>query len=100
MAITASLADAQAQLLTVQAAIQSLIAGKRVTDLKIGSGQFIRQYTYQEITLDSLRDRQTELLADINYWSGLVSNALPNFAGNKTIPMMVRKDYFNAWADR
>ena len=98
MALTLSLADAQSQLTTVNAAIQTLISGQRVTQLRVGSGQFVREYKYQEITIESLRQIQSELLADVDYYTSLASPTLPNFSSNRTIPMMVRKDYFNVWA--
>lgn len=93
-----TLVEAQAQLATIQAALQTMISGKRVTQLKVGSGQFIREYKYQDISMELLRQLQSETLALIDSLSA--TPVLPNFANNKTIPLLVNKDYFNVWANR
>lgn len=101
MALAISLADAQTQLATVQAALQDIITGKRINHLVVGSGQFKREMQYQEITVENLRQMQAELLTDLDYYTNLANgNSLPNFAPNRTIPMLTRKDYFNVWAGR
>ena len=61
--------DVQTELTTVSAAIQDMIAGKRITELRVGSGDFARLYRYQEITLNNLqaiRDELIQELADLN----------------------------------
>lgn len=61
--------DVQTELTTVSAAIQDMIAGKRITELRVGSGDFARLYRYQEITLENLqaiRDALIQELADLN----------------------------------
>lgn len=93
------LEEAQAQLTTVNAAIQQLIDGKRISELRVGSGQFARQYKYQEITMDSLRQLRAELLEVINIYAKQ-SGQLPVFARNMQIPMVVGKDYYNVWQNR
>ena len=88
---TMTLAEAQAQLLTVNAAIEQLINGKRVTELKVGSGAFQRAYRYQEITMDSLLALRDELLATI---ASLSPTALPTFTTNMSFQHIVRKGSF------
>lgn len=58
-------AEAEAQLITVNAAIQQIIEGKRITQLKVGSGSFTRLYTHQEISLEALKELRDELLTII-----------------------------------
>ena len=61
--------DVHTELTTVSAAIQDMIAGKRITELRVGSGDFARLYRYQEITLNNLqaiRDELIQELADLN----------------------------------
>lgn len=86
----ATLVELQADLATVNAAIQQIIQGKRVTQLLVGSGTFRRQYTYQEISLDMLKGLRDELLAQIN----ILAPTTPVFKTNMTIPMVVGKDIF------
>lgn len=85
-----TLEEAQAQLLTVQAAIEQLVMGKRITQLKVGSGTFQRLYVYQEINLETLTTLRDELLRKINSLEG----KLPTFATNMHIPMVVGKGIY------
>jgi hypothetical protein len=89
---TMTLAEAQAQLTTVQAALSSIIAGNRLNRLEVGSGAFKRVYQYQEITVDELKKLQQELLAIID---SLSPTTLPTFRANATIPLIVQKDIYN-----
>lgn len=93
------LAEAQAQLLTVNTAIQNLISGQRITELSVGSGAFKQMYKYQEITMDNLRQIRAELLEVINIYAQQ-NGSLPVFAKNMQIPMVVQKDHYNVWQDR
>jgi hypothetical protein len=88
---TITLAEAEAQLVTVSAAISTLLTGKRISELEVGSGSFKRRYKYTEITLSSLQALRDELLAII---SSLSPATLPKFAQNMTIPLLVRKGSF------
>lgn len=88
MAIT--LTEAQSQLASINAAIEQLVQGKRVTQLVVGSGSFRRQYTYQEISLEMLKELRDDLLKTID----VLEPATPNFKSNMTIPMLVGKDIF------
>lgn len=66
--------EVQAELNTVNSAIQQLIAGTRLTELRVGSGDFARLYRYQEISLDNLqaiRDELLQELANLNQEDGL-----------------------------
>ena len=93
------LTEATTQLATVNAAIQDLVAGKRITELRVGSGSFAQMYKYQEITMDNLRQIRSELLEVINIYNQQ-SGALPVFAKNMQIPMVVQKDHYNVWQNR
>lgn len=93
--LSISLVDAQTQLAIIQAALQDIISGKRINSLKVGSAQFTREYRYQEIDIATLRQLQTDYLTDIAWWNSQMSGSLPVFANNKTIPLLIRKDYFN-----
>jgi hypothetical protein len=56
-----TLAELQAELTTVVSAISSIISGKRLTHLEIGTGFSKRVYKYQEITLDFLQAERLRL---------------------------------------
>jgi hypothetical protein len=84
------LEEAKTQLITVNAAIQNLIEGKRISELKVGSGGFQRLLRYQEITIDSLREIQKELLVLIDSYEP----TKPKFRTNAHIPMIVTKDIY------
>ena len=82
-----SKAEAEAQLITVNTAIENLLSGKNLTQLRIGSGDFARLYTYQEINLETLKEYRAELLQII----ADNSPADVTFKTNMHIPMIVRK---------
>jgi len=82
-----TLEEAKAQLLTVNVAIQDLIAGKRITQLRIGSGNFSRLYVNQEVNLESLVAYRDELLNVINE----LEKKPMTFRTNAHIPTIVRK---------
>jgi len=83
-------AEAEAELLIVNAAISDLIQGKRITQLQVRSANFQRLYGYQEITLEGLKAYRDELLGIINS----LTDELPTFRKNTTIPLIVKKDRF------
>lgn len=85
-----SLAEIDLQLATINAAISDLIAGKRVTRLEIGSGNFKRTYAFQEITLESLQAIRADLLEQRAQYS----QETPVFRQYASIPLVVRKDIF------
>ncbi len=80
--------EAQTQLNTVNAAIQQLIEGKAILELRVGSGNFQRLYKYSDITMDSLLALRASLLQQIN---DLQPNLAPVFRNNANIPLVVRK---------
>lgn len=84
------LEEAQLQLVTVNAAIQSLISGKRISELRIGSGDFQRFLKYQEVTFDELKILQQELIITIDSYAP----ATAVFRTNAHIPMVVGKDIY------
>ena len=81
------LAQLKEQLSTVQAAIDSLIAGNRLTSLRVGSGSFARLYTYEEIGLEALMALRDDLLGLISALEPIA----PKFKTNATIPLVVGK---------
>jgi len=85
-----TLAEAEAQLLTVNTAISDIIAGKRVTQLRIGSGNFQREMKFSEITIEALKELRSELMEIINSYN----NVAPVFRTNVTIPLTVGKDLY------
>lgn len=88
--ITMPLDEAKAQLKTVQVAISDLIAGKSVTQLRIGSGNFQREYKYWKP--DTLLNTLLELRNDLNLIIASYSTATPTFRTNASIPLVSRKD--------
>lgn len=89
--IVMTLEEARSQLVTVNAAINSLLSGKTLTQLRIGSGTFQRTYTYQEISLDSLLALRAELMKKIADLETPVTG-LDWFGRSMTIPLIVCKD--------
>jgi hypothetical protein len=84
------LEEARSQLITVNAAIQNIISGKRIAELRIGSGDFQRTLRYQEVTFDELKILQQELLITVDAYAPAVAV----FRTNTHIPMIVGKDIF------
>ena len=89
--LTITLAEAQAQLATVQAAINQLLIGKTVTELKVGSGPFQRVYKYQECSMDNLLQLKDELLSII---AALSPATLATFGTNRSFQHIIRKGSF------
>ena len=87
-----TLAEAEASLATVNAAINQLVTGKTVNELHVGSGAFQRFYKYQEVSMESLLALRSELLALI----GVLSPAppAPLFAVNMSFQNIIRKGSF------
>jgi len=83
-----TLDEAYTQLNTVNAAIEALIAGKRLKQLRIGSGSFSRLYDFTEITLENLKAHRNEILDIID----ILEDTPPSFKKNVNIPMIVGKD--------
>ena len=57
--------EVRAELTTVNSAIQELISGRRLTQLRVGSGDFARLYVHQEISLDNLQSLRADLLQEL-----------------------------------
>ena len=83
-----SIEEAQRQLTQVNIAIESLIQGKSLTQLQVGSGTFKRHFIYSEVTLTELKTYRRELLDTIN---SLTPNITPIFRQNACIPLIVTK---------
>jgi hypothetical protein len=83
-----TLTEAQLQLSQVNIAIENLLSGKRVSRLTLGSGEFAITKSFNEITLESLREYRIELR---NYITQIEPVALPIFRTNACIPIIVLK---------
>lgn len=85
-----TLEEAEAQLATVQAALQDFVAGKRLTRLEVGSGNFRRIYQYSEISYENLIAMRNELQEIVD----MLTPVEPSFRTNCSIPLIVKKDRF------
>jgi hypothetical protein len=84
-----TLAEVQTELSLVNIAIQDVIAGNRINEHKLATGEFARWYKFTDTSLESLNAYRRELL---NLLSTLEPAALPVFRANANIPLIVRKD--------
>jgi hypothetical protein len=82
-----TLAEAEEELLIVNKAIQDLIAGKRINEHKLATGEFSRWYKFNDISLDSLMAYRSELR---NLITALQPEVAPTFRSNACIPLVVR----------
>lgn len=83
-----TLTEVQADLAVVNAALQDLIAGKRLTQLRLGSGDFTRLFQYQEITYDVLKAEQAELTQEL---ASIQTQPQMQFRTMTNIPLNVTK---------
>jgi len=90
--ITIPLDEAKRQLTTVQVAISDLISGKSVTQLRIGSGNFQREYKYWKP--DTLLNTLLDLRNDLNLIIASYSTETPTFRKHSSVPLISRKDIF------
>lgn len=81
--------EAKSQLQTVNAAIEAIIAGKSIKELRVGSDNFMRMFIYSDTTLQELKDYRAELYQIIDAWEGTT----PTFRTNATIPLVSTKGY-------
>lgn len=84
-----TITEVQAELDTVNAALQELIAGRRLTQLRIGSGEFARLYQYQELTFDTLKAEQQDLTMELATLESAGSSIA--FRSNSFVPLTVNK---------
>ena len=84
-----TLAEAESELTLVNIAIQDLLAGKRINEHKLATGEFSRWYKFSEVTLDSLMSYRSELRSLI---TSLQPAVLPTFRSNACIPLVVTRD--------
>jgi hypothetical protein len=84
-----TLEEAQANLATVNAAIQTIVEGKRVLRLEVREAGFLRVKENQEVTLDALRAYRNELLLLIGTLQ--TTPVAPTFRQFATIPLIVNK---------
>lgn len=84
-----TLEEAQLQLTQINTAIENLLQGKRITQLRVGSGTFQRLYTYQEISYEALIQERDKLLTYIN---SLSTDPTPKFMQYTSIPLYLKKN--------
>ena len=72
---------------TIDAAIAALLSGNKLKVLKVGSGDFARQYEEHSINLTELYKIRKSLYDELN----TVTNAVPVFNRGGFIPMVGRK---------
>ena len=84
-----TLAEAESELTLVNIAIQDLLAGKRINEHKLATGEFSRWYKFSDVTLDSLMSYRSELRSLI---ASLQPAVLPTFRSNACIPLVVTRD--------
>lgn len=71
----------------VNAALGELSAGTRIVEFRVGSGDSLRMYKYQEITMENLLDLRKILETELQQ----VSVTTPIFRAFGNIPMIVTK---------
>jgi hypothetical protein len=81
------LAEAQTQLTAVLDAISKLSQGKRLNEFRTGSGNFVRYYSYGEVTLDALKDYRDELISIIHNYE----NSTPIFRSGSSFKITHQK---------
>ena len=81
-------AEIQAEIVTIDAALQEIISGTRLTRLQVGSGEFARIYEHQEISYETLKAEKTNLLAELDT---LTPTDDMVFRTNTSIPLVVTK---------
>lgn len=78
----------QAELSTINAALQELVSGTRLTRLQVGSGEFARIYEHQELSYENLKQEKAELVAEL---ATLTPTETMTFRTNSSIPLVVSK---------
>ena len=79
----------QADIDTINAALQELISGTRLTRLQLGSGEFAKTYEHQEISYENLKAERAELMAELDSLTPTTSSMV--FRTNTSIPLVVTK---------
>ena len=79
----------QAELTTINSALQELISGTKITKLQVGSGEFVRTYNFEQITYENLKAEQQQLIAELN--SILSTEQGLTFRKMSSIPLAVEK---------
>lgn len=77
----------QNDLVLCNLAIEKLLSGKQVKELKTGSSSFARQYVFSDINLISLTEYRKDLLQQIH----ALSATAPVYRTNACIPNIIHK---------
>ena len=78
----------QADITTVSAALSSLYSGQRLTTLIVGTGDSQRRYTYQEITVESLKEALNDLNQEL---LSLTPDVGMSFRSFGSLPLVIGK---------
>ena len=81
-------AEVQAEIDTINAALQEIISGTRLTRLQVGSGEFAKIYEHQEISYENLKTEKAILEAELDT---LTPTSEMTFRTNTSIPLVVTK---------
>lgn len=82
-----TIAEIQAELTTINAALQEIIAGNRLTQLRVGSGEFARLYVFAELTYENLVKERDKLNEELSH----LQDEEPSFRKYSHIKLVVTK---------
>lgn len=82
-----TIVDIEADILTINAALEELISGGRVTRLQTGSGEFVRTYDMQELTYENMLSEKNRLEDEL----AMLQPVEPVYRTGSTLPLQVRK---------
>jgi len=86
--MTRTALEIQTDIDNLQAALQDLYLGKRLTTLIIGTGDSQRRYSYQEITKEKLQEGINDLRAEL---LSVSASAEPVFRSYASMPIIINK---------
>ena len=83
-----TIAEIEADIVTLKAAISEIVGGGRLTRLQLGSGEFARTYEFQELTYENLMAELGRLEAELVTVSPATET---KYHTGNTLPMEIRK---------
>lgn len=82
-----TIAQINKDLNAVNAAIGALASNERIVEFRIGSGDSLRLYRHQEVSMETLLSLRNELHQELQ----AVSDTAPTFRTHGCLPMIVSK---------
>ena len=79
--------EIESDIARVNAALEELVSGGRLTRLQLGSGEFARTYEFQELTYENLMDEKARLQAELEQ---LLPETI-TYRSHDTLPLKVNK---------